>query len=367
MNFRINKLIGWKYSPLALTVTLYILLYLVRLQQVMSSQDFTLSEILDPANIRFERVEKNIELEWLSSFRQTLDGKIDQFLPSPQAQLLSGVILGEKRSMPPEFRLALRDTSTLHIVVVSGQNLTMVAGFFLALSGLIKRRVAITLSFLAIIFYTLLTGAEVPVLRAAVMVSLAFLAQILGRQNDSFWILILTGGLMLLVNPQWLFDLSFQLSFMATLGLVVVTPILLKYLKFLPLIGQDLAVTVGAQLMVIPIIAANFHQFSLVGVITNILVGWSVPFIMILGIVMLSVSFISQSLGQLVALVVDVLATYFVHIVQFFGSLPFAWEYVGEKVWVVWVGYYMVVGGVLMAINKKLDVRSEKLDKEVRN
>jgi len=321
--------------PLVLAVVLYVLIYLVRLQQV-------------PVD---ERVEKNIQLEGLVSLREILDKKFEQFLPSPQSQLLSGVVLGQKKDLPPQFRLALRDTSTLHIVVVSGQNLSMVAGFFLALSGLIKRKVAIALAFLAIIFYTLLTGAEVPVLRAAIMVSLAFLAQIFGRQGSSLWVLSLAAGFMLLITPRWLFDLSFQLSFMATLGLVLVSPILLQHLKSLPLIGQDLAVTIGVQLMVIPIIAQNFHQFSLVSVITNILVGWTVPFMMILGTIVLGISFISHSLTIFPAMLVEILSTYFVYIVTFFGSLPFAWEYVGEQIWMVWVGYYLILAGILIALN----------------
>lgn len=336
--FWIKRIVCHDKFPFVLTIILFVLIYLFRLQQVGSE---------------VKRVDKYIKLESLTSLRQALDRKIDKLLPSPQSQLISGILLGEKKELPHEFRLALRDTSTLHIVVVSGQNLSMVAGFFLALSGLIKRRVAIVLSFLAIIFYTLLTGAEVPVLRAAVMVGLAFLAQIFGRQGDSLRILIITGGLMLLLNPKWLFDLSFQLSFMATAGLVVVAPLLLKLLKHIPIFGQDLAVTLGAQLMVIPIIAANFNQLSLVGVMTNILVGWTVPLMMILGTIMLVLSFVSEFLASLIALCVFALSTYFVYIVQFFGSLPFAWEYIGEKIWLVWIGYYFLIAGVLKLIYVK--------------
>lgn len=316
--------------PLILSVILYLLLFW----------------------LRFLQGGWDIKIDLFQNQRQALDETISKSLPSPQAQLLSGIVLGEKKSLPPQFHLALRDTSTLHIVVVSGQNLSMVAGFFLTLSGLIKRRLAIALAFLAIILYTLLTGAQVPVLRAAIMVSLSFLAQIFGRQRDSFWVLIMTAAIMLLVNPRWILDLSFQLSFMATMGLVVISPVLNRYLKSLPLLGQDLAVTLGAQLMVTPILLQNFHQLSLVSVFTNVMVSWTVPFIMILGSILLLAGFISEFLGQIIALVVVAFLTYFVYVVQFFAALPFAWEYVGEKLWVVWVGYYMVLAGVLLAINK---------------
>ena len=126
----------------------------------------------------------------------------------------------------------------------------------------------------------------------------------------------------------------------------MVAPILERRLNFLPkLISQDLAITTGAQLLVIPIIAQNFHQLSLVGLFANLMVGWTVPIIMILGTLMLV-------FGQLIAFAALAFLTYFVYVVQFFASLPFAWEYVGEKVWIFWLGYYLLLTGVLIAINK---------------
>lgn len=294
----------------------------------------------------------DLQLDLFYRERQLLDQKINEFLPSPQAELLSGILLGNKKDLPPQLKLALRDTSTLHMVVVSGQNLSLLSGFFLVLSGLIKRKIAIMFSFGAVIFYTLLTGLQLPVLRAAVMVSLSFLAQIFGRQKDGVRVLILTAGLMLLINPGWILDLSFQLSFLATLGVVWVGPILLKFLKSLPLIGQDLAVTLGAQIMVGPLIAQNFHQVSFAGLFANVAVGWTVPFIMILGSILLMASFISDLLAQILALGTATLLTYFIYIVQFFSSLPFAWQYMGEQLWIVWVGYYMMAVGGLLGISK---------------
>lgn len=295
--------------------------------------------------IRYQQGGWEPEIDILKNQRAYLDHRISQLLPSPQAELLSGILLGQNKSLPVGFKLALRDTSTLHIVVASGQNLSMVAGFFLSLAGLIKRRQAIGLSLLAVVAYTLLTGVQVPILRAAVMFSLSSLAALFGRQNESWRVLIVTAALMLLVNPKWILDLSFQLSFLATFGVVAVAPVLLKFLYRIPILGQDFSVTLAAQLMVTPVITANFHQVSLVSLVTNALILWTVPFAMILGSVALFFSFVWAGAAA-------VLLTYFVYIVQFFASLPFAWEYVGEQVWVVWVGYYLLLGGILLAINR---------------
>lgn len=296
--------------------------------------------------LRYDQGGWDINLDLFPGFRQNLDQRIATLLPSPQAELLSGILLGNKKDLPAKFRLALRDSSTLHIVVVSGENLTLVAALFMNLSGLLKRKAAILLSLGLVIFYTILTGAQVPVLRAAIMAILAFSAQFFQREKDGLWILMLTGGLMLLLYPKWLGDLSFQLSFMATLGVIVIAPILEHRLKFLPaVVKTDLAVTLGAQLLVIPIIAQNFHQLSLVGIITNMLIGWTIPIIMILGSIMIV-------FGSVFVIATNVFLTYFIYIVEFFSSLPFAWEYVGEQVWIVWLGYYLLLGGILLGISK---------------
>ena len=314
--------------PIVLATTLYLLLFVIRYQQ--GGWD--------------------LKLDLLKDQRQALDQRISQSLPSPQAELLSGILLGQNKSLPAHLKLALRDTSTLHIVVASGQNLSMVAGFFLSLAGLIKRKNALILGLLASIFYTILAGFQVPILRAAIMFGLAGMAQLFGRKNDGFRSIIMVGALMLLVNPKWITEISFQLSFLATFGVIVVAPILLEKFKFVPIIAQDLAVSLAAQLMVTPIIAQNFHQISLVGLIANLAVLWTIPFIMTGGAVMLLAGFVWQGLANLVGLGVSVLLTYFYYIVQFFSALPFSWQYIGEQIWVVWVGYYLVVAGVLLGI-----------------
>lgn len=311
-----------KHLPIILSILLYLLIYFVRLQQGGWDLKFDL----------------------FVNQRSALDRRISQILPSPQAELLSGILLGQNKTLPGQFKLALRDTSTLHIVVASGQNLSLVAAFFLSLAGFINRRWAISLSLLAVVAYTLLTGVQVPVLRAAIMFSLASLAQIFGRQREGWWVLTVTAGLMLLVNPKWIADLSFQLSFLATFGVIVVSPVLLRYLKSFPIIGQDIAVTLAAQLMVTPVIAQNFHQISLVSLVVNALILWTIPFLMIGGAVMLI-------FGSLVGIAVNAVLTYFIYVVQFFASLPFAWEYIGEQIWIVWVGYYMVLGGIMLLLN----------------
>lgn len=277
----------------------------------------------------------------------------ENILPQPQSALLMGMVLGVKTTMPKEFKTALERTGTIHIVVVSGQNLTLLAGFILALSSYIGRKKTLVLTLSVLLLYSVLTGFDIPVIRAALMFLFVSLAQFFNREGDTFWILILTALVMLIFNPNWLLSISFQLSFLATIGVVIVAPILIECLKVIPnIIKQDFGVSAAAFLMTLPIIAENFHRVSLIGVIVNALVLWTVPLIMILGAVVLIVYLVIQPLGILLALVPGIMLTYFVYIIEFFNQ-PWASIEVSNLGWMFWIGYYLVLLGIFLWLKKK--------------
>lgn len=277
----------------------------------------------------------------------------DQILPYPQSSLMSGILLGEQSNLPFSLKKDLKATSTIHIVVVSGQNLTILAGYFLNLASWIGRRKALILTLLAIVGYSLLTGLQIPVIRAAVMVTLVYLAQLLGKEGTGPWVLLLTAAGMLIVNPNWLLNISFQLSFLATFGVIIVAPVLIKSLKFVPkLLREDLAVTFAAQAMVIPVLAYNFNQLSLTGILVNCLILWTIPLVMMAGGGALFLGTINLILGQIAGLVPGILLTYFTYLVQFFAKLPGAGIVVGTTSPLIWVGYYLLVWAIVWGIRQ---------------
>ncbi|MBI2011677.1 ComEC/Rec2 family competence protein [Candidatus Daviesbacteria bacterium] len=303
---------------------------------------------------RQSNLETEKEIYYFTKLREILSGMPKYLLPEPQASLLSGMVLGVKEDLPKEFKQNLRDTSTIHIVVVSGQNLTLLGGFILAGAALIGRKKAIVLSILVCLFYTFLTGFAVPVIRAFIMLSFSSVAQILGREKIDWWILGITALIMLIYNPNWLLSISFQLSFLATIGVVIVAPQLIRLLKSMPdILREDLAVSIAAQAMTWPIIAVNFHQVSLIGILVNSLILWTVPGIMITGAVSIITSFFIFPLGQLMALIPGVLLTYFVYIVNFFSKVSFSSIYIGKISYLVWMGYYFLLLGIFLMIYNK--------------
>lgn len=290
---------------------------------------------------------------FLGPFRQNISTLIHQLLPGNQAVLLEGMLIGVSGKLPYNFKTALSNTSTIHMVVVSGQNLSLLAGFVMGFVGLVGRRKLTLITIAIVIGYCFLTGLQIPILRAAIMAILGLLAQLFGRDRDGFWILVLAAGVMLLYQPDWLFSISFQLSFLATIGVIVVAKPLVQAMNFIPeIIRQDLAVSLAAQLMTWPIIAANFHQASVLGVLINTLLLWTVSFIMISGFVAVLVASFWFGLGQILALIPLALLTYFVYIVNFFNSISWTSIQISDYPMIIWFGYYIFILALVWGITQ---------------
>lgn len=286
--------------------------------------------------------------------------QIFKIFPQLQASLVSGILLGNKADLPQELRQLLLNTSTIHIAVVSGQNLTLLSGFLLSLSPLLGRKKAILLSMILSTIYALLTGFQIPVIRALIMFILTSLASFFGRDKDGFWVLILTGWGFLIIDPNLVKSISFQLSFSATLGVVIVAPVLVKYFKFLPeIIKEDFSVSLAASALTLPIIAFNFHQMSIVGLLVNTLVLWTISPIMILGILVLLVSLLNINLAIIFSSLVLILINYFIFIIELFGRLNFSSIYFPSVSLFFWIGYYILLFGIYLIV-KKVVTKKEK-------
>ncbi len=134
-------------------------------------------------------------------------------------------MLGDEAGIPDSVQQAFKDTGTSQIIAISGFNITIIAGllstFFGRLLGRRRRYLAAGLSAVMIGFYTVLVGADAAVVRAALMGGLSLYARQLGSPQDGLNCLALVAAVMALINPNVLWDGGFQLSFMATLGLVL--------------------------------------------------------------------------------------------------------------------------------------------------
>ncbi len=257
---------------------------------------------------------------WRSELRDKISKNVGTLLPSREATLVVGTVLGVD-TISQEFRQQLIKTGTIHVVVVSGQNLMIVAGIFLALTKYLGRRQSMILAILVVFAYAFLTGFEPPVVRASIMVLVSTLAIFLGREASVVWSLLIAALLIVLVWPHALFEVSFQLTFAATLGIVTLGSALQNWLKKLPFLGENAAIATSAYLFTAPVILFYFSRVSPIAPIANILVAEAVFPIMVLGFLIALASLIFMPLAQLLAYLVLVPALYFSEIVRIIAGI----------------------------------------------
>ncbi|MCH7951929.1 ComEC/Rec2 family competence protein [Patescibacteria group bacterium] len=308
-------------------------------------------------NIQLVQAERGLRLtgvgRFVSALHQTRRRIVSQFgdlFPEPQASLLSGVLLGVRGRMPEQFSRALRRTGTLHIIVASGYNVTVVAGVLASvLVRFLSRRWAIPLVLVGIGAYTLMAGADPPIVRAAIMGTLLLAGQFFGRPYHGLWALVLTAAVMLLLSPLLVFDVGFQLSLAATFGILALRPVIVRGIeRFARFFGREavegLSVTLGAQLAVLPILLMHFGRVSWLSPVVNLVVAFVVPIIMGMGGLLALASFLWSGLADILALFSWVPLTFFVEVISWFDRLPFGTLTVSSVSWWWVVGYYAVMG-----------------------
>lgn len=256
-----------------------------------------------------------------SGFRKRVVDFFQKSLPEPHAALVAGISLGAKGSLSKDFWDSLTKTGTAHVVVASGMNVSLVASFLLGILVLfLNRKKALVLALAGIWVYTAISGFEAPIIRAAVMGSIAFSAQELGRVYSAWRALVLTGLILLIIVPGWLTDLGFILSFVATGSILIFQKRVEKLVAFVPsLLRGDFSTTLAAQVGVSPILFVTFGQFNILSPIINVLVLWTIPLITVLGIVGGLVGIVVPFLGKAILWLCYPLTTWFIAVVRLFG------------------------------------------------
>ncbi|MCC6500448.1 MAG: ComEC/Rec2 family competence protein [Anaerolineales bacterium] len=270
---------------------------------------------------------------------------IYRIFPDPESSLLAGILLGVDTGLTQELQQAFKDTGTAHIIAISGFNISIIAGlFFLFFSRFFGSRWGSALAVIGIVFYTVLVGGSAAVVRAAIMGSLALFARQIGRRQFALNTLLAVALFMCLWNPLYVWDVGFQLSFFATLGLILYAEpfsqfaanLLTRYFplsnveKIIQPLSDFVLLTFAAQLTTIPIMAYHFQRISLVSFIANPFILPAQPAVMILGGLAVFLSLVWIPLGQLAAWVAYPFAAYTIRIVELFDRVPHGTLYLGD-------------------------------------
>lgn len=257
--------------------------------------------------------------------------------PQPEAALLAGILLGLERDLPAKLAHAFQDTGTAHIIAISGFNMTVLSALFLTLfRRLLPHGWAALCAVAAITFYTLLVGANPAVVRAAVMGGLAVFGRLVGRSSAGLTPLAFSAAVMCLFNPLLPWDASFQLSFTATLGLIVYAEPLQRGFegwaarRLPPLwvrrlsapVSEYVLFTLAAQITTLPVVLALFGRLSLSALLANPLVLPVQPLVMQLSGLALLAGMLFEPLGQVLGWLAYPFSAYTLRVVEGFSALP---------------------------------------------
>jgi len=222
---------------------------------------------------------------WVQEARDYLEGFVSSSLPFKQQALLQAVLLGDRSELPAEDLARYQRVGIVHAFSVSGLHIGFVLALALQAARWLRLRKAASFILAAgmMFFYAGMAGFPAAALRAAIMAALALAAWLWGRKGSPFYGLVAAAFLLLLLNPQWLFDAGFQLSFGAAWGLTYLYPWLTARCSQWPLPLRWLLLPLAAQLGILPITAYYFNQISLLSLLANAVLAGVLGAVVILG------------------------------------------------------------------------------------
>lgn len=283
--------------------------------------------------------------EFALRIRESFQGSYQRVLPNREADLLSGVVLGSI-GLDRNFKSRLAEVGLTHIVAASGMNITLFSGFVLwglELFRLGKWAKAL-LSVVFVLFYSTVTGFEPPIVRAALMAGLVILARVFGRQGNGLTALLVAGYIMLWVSPKLVGSASFLLSFSAMASQIFLSSFSFDLPKPVSFVAVNFWQSFLAIVFTFPIVLWFFAKFSLVSLVSNLLVLWTIEPLMILGGLIGLFGSFSPEIAKLIALPASPLLAYFLWIVNALsGNESFLLRWKLDS-WTFPVGYYLVLG-----------------------
>lgn len=252
---------------------------------------------------------------------------IRDVLPEPHAGLLSGILLGAD-ALPKQVAENFRTAGLSHIVVLSGYNITVVAESILVIMKIVSVKIAFGASLFGVLFFVLMSGAGASAVRAGIMASIALLGKHFHKTYDASRALILAVWGMVFWNPfVLLYDPSFHLSVLATIGVMYMTPIVSTHLSLITEkygLRELSATTLGAQLMVLPYILYMSGDFGMFSFLANFIVLPFVPLTMLLGFFTAVLGFISRFVGLLPGIPTYLFLAWDLCVADSISKLPFA-------------------------------------------
>jgi competence protein ComEC len=300
-----------------------------------------------------EKNKGNILVHKLLSIKEKFIENINAVLGEPHAALAGGLVVGEKNSLGKDLLDDFRRAGLIHIVVLSGYNITIVADSIRKLLTLfLPRTYSLLVGASSIVLFGILVGGGATVVRSCIMALIATTAEFFYKDYDVLRALCIAGYGMIFINPIIvLYDPSFQLSFLATLGLILLSSPIEKRLAIWPRLFPEwfgmrglVASTLATQIIVLPLLLYMMGQISVVGIFVNILVLPFVPLTMLAVFLTGAFGIVSHIFSFIPGVLAHILLSYELTMVHLFAHLPYAvLEFHGFTLWMMWVCYALYI------------------------
>jgi competence protein ComEC len=310
-------------------------------------------------------------LQGIYSLRERLSASLTRALPEPQGSLAQAILLGLRGNIPDFLYEAFSRTGAAHLLAISGLHISIIIAMFLSFGILVfgrQRSIYIWLTLAITWLYALLAGMHPPIIRAAIMGSLFLIAEYLGRQRSAIIALAFAAAVMVGVQPNLLWTVSFQLSFMAMAGLILLYPYfqawgrkgvasLFESRERIVAVGNMLtdvfAATLAAIVAVGPLIAYNFGVVSLVALPATFFSLPALPFIIVTTALVAFLGLFTLLAAQILGWLAWLFLSYLVLVVQGFDTLPYSsLEVSSVSTWYIW-GYYAILAVVIALLNRR--------------
>lgn len=327
---------------------------------------------------QLDHIERSDQADPLRDLRDGFGERLRSVIPAPAADLGMGILAGQKTALPADLSQAFIIASLTHIVVASGYNLTILIRFARRLFAKVSRLVALIFSSGLAIGFAALVGFSPSMTRASLVAMLSLVAWYYGRRFHPVALLAVVAAITVIINPTSVWgDVGWYLSFLSFVGVIILAPLLTAYFfgekqadnkeptKTSPMasLRQVFIETLSAQLVAAPIIALFMGQFSLYGMLANILVLPLLPLVMLLTFLSGVMAFLlPTAIASVIAWPATQLLNYVIGIANWVSELPLAQSKVAISLPVI-VGMYVVIFGAIIYLKLKTrhDFRSDNV------
>ncbi|MCR5756955.1 MAG: DNA internalization-related competence protein ComEC/Rec2 [Selenomonas sp.] len=321
-------------------------------RMLLKCQGITASLSVGKQGIRVEHEEVEIFFRSLVEIRRHYRENMQKVMPKEDVAAIFALLFGGYDGVELRLLEAFTTSGLIHLLSVSGSHISLLAAVMAGLGNLLRlpKKVTAVLVVGIIVIYSLLAGAVPPVIRAGIMGGVAFIALALDRERDARRILLLTGLGMLLVSPLLLFHISFQLSFLATAGLLYLAPVWQGFFRQRgcnSYIAAGLSITLAAQLSTLPVLAWYFNQLSLSSLLANLLVVPLVEGMIVLGLFAGAAAFLFPVLGGIAFACDSLILGLVTELTVKIAALP------ASQIWIPalnggWTGVYYALLGLFL-------------------